>query len=173
MTSRALRYHFSRTQCQMARQKCAGVPIHKGKCRVPPGSHMVKSATTIGRGDRLSREDQGVLAARAPSFDLTQMASRDWSPFPSGFSTGRRPSIRQRSRRGSRQGVWVIGGGDLASQFPTEGMLAEIIVSIAPFLLGSGRPLFTRPYDLELNELDRNRAFACARYRVVGPRSTR
>ncbi len=37
-----------------------------------------------------------------------------------------------------------------------------MIVSIAPVLLGAGRPLFTRPYDLELVELDRNRAFACA-----------
>jgi dihydrofolate reductase len=66
--------------------------------------------------------------------------------------------------------VWVVGGGDLAAQFATDGMLDEIIVSIAPVTLGAGRPLFTRPYDLELIELDRNRAFACARYRVVGPR---
>jgi dihydrofolate reductase len=67
--------------------------------------------------------------------------------------------------------VWVVGGGDLASQFATDEMLDEIIVSIAPVTLGGGRPLFTRPYDLELIGLDRNRAFACARYRVVGPRT--
>jgi dihydrofolate reductase len=67
--------------------------------------------------------------------------------------------------------VWVVGGGDLAAQFADAGMLDEMIVSIAPVTLGSGRPLFTRPYDLELLELDRNRAFACARYRVVGPRT--
>jgi dihydrofolate reductase len=67
--------------------------------------------------------------------------------------------------------VWVVGGGDLASQFAIDGMLDEVIVSIAPVMLGAGRPLFTRPYDLELVELDRNRAFACARYRVVGPRT--
>lgn len=66
--------------------------------------------------------------------------------------------------------VWVVGGGDLAAQFATDGMLDEIIVSIAPVTLGAGRPLFTRPFDLELVELDRNQAFACARYRVVGPR---
>jgi dihydrofolate reductase len=66
--------------------------------------------------------------------------------------------------------VWVVGGGDLAAQFATDGMLDEVVVSIAPVTLGAGRPVFTRPYDFELVELDRNRAFVCARYRVVGPR---
>lgn len=66
--------------------------------------------------------------------------------------------------------VWMVGGGDLAAQFAEAGLLDEVIVSIAPVLLGAGRPLFTRPFDLELVELDRNRAFLCARYRVVGSR---
>lgn len=67
--------------------------------------------------------------------------------------------------------VWVVGGGDLAAQFAAEGMLDEIIVSIAPVTLGRGRPLFTAAYDLELLEVDRNRAFACARYAVRGARA--
>ena len=37
--------------------------------------------------------------------------------------------------------------------------------------LGAGRPLFPRPFDLRLEEVDRNGAFACARYAVVGPRA--
>jgi dihydrofolate reductase len=52
------------------------------------------------------------------------------------------------------------------------GLLDEIQVSIAPVTLGAGRPIFPRRFDLELLELDRNRAFACARYRVVGPRGS-
>ncbi|MBR7539385.1 dihydrofolate reductase family protein, partial [Mycobacterium tuberculosis] len=39
--------------------------------------------------------------------------------------------------------VWIVGGGELAAQFFAAGMLDELIVSIAPVLLGSGRPLFT------------------------------
>ena len=66
--------------------------------------------------------------------------------------------------------VWMVGGGDLAGQFAEAGLLDEVVVSIAPVTLGAGRPLFPRRFDLELLELDRNRAFACARYRVVGPR---
>jgi len=66
--------------------------------------------------------------------------------------------------------LWIVGGGDLAGQFADAGLLDEVIVSIAPVTLGAGRPLFPRRHDLELLELDRNRAFLCARYRVVGPR---
>ncbi|GAB90528.1 dihydrofolate reductase family protein [Gordonia rhizosphera] len=66
--------------------------------------------------------------------------------------------------------IWVVGGGDLAAQFAEAGFLDEIVVNIAPVTLGAGRPLFPRPFDLELLEVDRNRAFVCARYRVLGAR---
>lgn len=63
--------------------------------------------------------------------------------------------------------VWIVGGGDLAAQFWSDGMLDELTVSIAPVLLGSGRPLFTARCDLELLDVARNRAFICARYDVA------
>lgn len=65
--------------------------------------------------------------------------------------------------------LWIVGGGDLAAQFAEAGLLDEVIVSIAPVTLGSGRPLFPRRFTLQLRELARNGAFACARYDVVGP----
>jgi len=68
------------------------------------------------------------------------------------------------------QDVWMVGGGDLAAQFADAGLLDEVVVSIAPVTVGSGKPLFPRRFDLELVEVVRNRAFVCARYRVVGPR---
>ncbi|MGB3697437.1 MAG: dihydrofolate reductase family protein [Gordonia sp. (in: high G+C Gram-positive bacteria)] len=68
------------------------------------------------------------------------------------------------------RGVWVVGGGGLAAQFAAAGMLDEMIVSYAPVTLGSGRSLFTEPFDFELLDTARNRAFAIARYRVVGAR---
>ena len=40
--------------------------------------------------------------------------------------------------------IWVVGGGDLAAQFHEGGLLDVIIVTIAPVLLASGAPLFTR-----------------------------
>jgi dihydrofolate reductase len=68
--------------------------------------------------------------------------------------------------------VWVVGGGDLAGQFADAGLLDEIVAAIAPVTLGAGRPVFPRRYALRLEEVARNRAFACARYTVLGPRTT-
>ena len=65
------------------------------------------------------------------------------------------------------QGVWVVGGGDLAAQFADAGLLDEVIVYIAPVFLGAGAPLFPRHQELELVELAQNIEFACARYKVV------
>jgi len=67
--------------------------------------------------------------------------------------------------------VWVVGGGDLAAQFAEAGLLDQVMVSIAPVTLGKGRPLFPRPFDLRLTEVAQNRAFVCATYDVVGPRT--
>lgn len=66
--------------------------------------------------------------------------------------------------------VWVVGGGGLAADVAEAGLLDEVIVSIAPVTLGSGRPLFPRPFDLRLRDVARNRAFVVAHYDVVGPR---
>lgn len=40
--------------------------------------------------------------------------------------------------------IWVVGGGDLAAQFLEAGALDEIVLSVAPIMLGSGAPLFPR-----------------------------
>ena len=68
--------------------------------------------------------------------------------------------------------VWVVGGGDLAGQFADAGLLDEIVAAIAPVTLGAGRPVFPRRYALQLTDVARNGAFACARYAVLGPRTT-
>jgi dihydrofolate reductase len=65
--------------------------------------------------------------------------------------------------------VWIAGGGDLAGQFADAGLLDEVIVYIAPVTLGAGAPLLPRRVELRLEELGRNRDFACARYAVVRP----
>lgn len=80
------------------------------------------------------------------------------------------PVHRAMAEAAGGKDLWVVGGGDLAAQFAEARLLDEIIVSIAPVTLGAGRPLFPRPFDLELIELGRNGAFNCARYRVVAPR---
>lgn len=63
--------------------------------------------------------------------------------------------------------VWVVGGGELAGQFHDHGLLDEVWVQFAPVTLGGGAPVLPRRLDLELLEADRNRDFACLRYRVA------
>lgn len=40
--------------------------------------------------------------------------------------------------------VWLIGGGELVGQFHDQGLLDEIILSVAPVTLASGAPLLPR-----------------------------
>ncbi len=63
--------------------------------------------------------------------------------------------------------VWVVGGGDLAGQFADAGLLDEVWVQYAPVALGAGAPLLPRRLELRLEEVARNRDFACARWSVV------
>ncbi len=65
--------------------------------------------------------------------------------------------------------VWVVGGGGVAAGLAHEGLLDEIAVSVAPVTVGTGRPLLPGPFDLELIDVQRNRAFVCSRYRVKSP----
>lgn len=41
--------------------------------------------------------------------------------------------------------LWVVGGGDLASQFVAAGLLDLVRVTVVPLVLGDGLPLFAEP----------------------------
>jgi dihydrofolate reductase len=40
--------------------------------------------------------------------------------------------------------VWIVGGGNVASQFADEGLLDAVRVHVVPVVLGTGKPLFDR-----------------------------
>ncbi|MFE3989010.1 dihydrofolate reductase family protein [Nocardia tengchongensis] len=63
--------------------------------------------------------------------------------------------------------LWLMGGGELVGQFADQGLLDEIIVSIAPVTLGAGAPLLPRRLELKTTEVAHNGEFACVRYSVV------
>lgn len=82
------------------------------------------------------------------------------------------PVYEQMTAAAGGKDLWVVGGGDLAGQFADAGLLDEIIVYLAPVTLGAGAPLLPRRLDLRLEEVARNRSFACARYSVLSPAGT-
>jgi dihydrofolate reductase len=61
-----------------------------------------------------------------------------------------------RAAAGERN-VWVVGGGDLASQFADEGLLDELILTVAPVVLAEGIPLFARGIPGQLRLADTRR----------------
>lgn len=104
-----------------------------------------------------------------PTFVFT---NRDLEPANAhvAFVSGS-PSELRASLEAAAEGrdVWVMGGGGLAAEFASVGMLDELIVSIAPVTLGSGKPLMGGAFDLALRECGRNGDFVVATYDVVGP----
>lgn len=54
------------------------------------------------------------------------------------------PVHRQMASTAGARNIWIVGGGELAGKFHDRGLLDEVIVSIAPVTLGSGKPLLPR-----------------------------
>lgn len=66
--------------------------------------------------------------------------------------------------------LWVVGGGKLISELLNRSLLDELIVTVAPVLLGEGIPLFTGLQEfrkLRLEDIRRYGQFAELNYRVV------
>jgi dihydrofolate reductase len=40
--------------------------------------------------------------------------------------------------------LWVVGGGNVASQFADAGLIDDLMVTVVPVVLGDGKPLFDR-----------------------------
>ncbi len=65
--------------------------------------------------------------------------------------------------------VWLVGGGDLVGQFADQGLLDEILLGVAPVMLGAGAPLLPRHLDtgLRLTGAEHDGDFAFLTYQVT------
>lgn len=55
--------------------------------------------------------------------------------------------------------LWVMGGGNVASQFADAGLLDELLLTVVPVVLGEGKPLFDRRLPGGPMQLTGTRAF--------------
>ena len=60
--------------------------------------------------------------------------------------------------------VWLVGGGDVAAQFVSAGLVDEMIVTYAPCSLGRGARVLPIRSEWRLEEVGRNGDFVCARW---------
>ncbi len=74
----------------------------------------------------------------------------------------------------SGKNVWLVGGGDLVGQFADHGLLDEILLGVAPVMLGAGAPLLPRHLDtgLRLTGAEHDGDFAFLTYQVTAGRPT-
>jgi dihydrofolate reductase len=60
--------------------------------------------------------------------------------------------------------VWVVGGGEVAAQFVTAGLIDEMVVSYAPCTLGAGAAVLPVRSEWVLAESAPNGEFVCVRW---------
>ena len=63
------------------------------------------------------------------------------------------------SAAADERNLWVMGGGNVASQFADAGLLDELLVTVVPVVLGEGKPLFDRRLPGGPMQLTGTRAF--------------
>jgi dihydrofolate reductase len=82
------------------------------------------------------------------------------------------PVHEEMARVADGKNVWVVGGGELVGQFADHGLLDEIILGVAPVLLGAGAPLLPRRLnstDLTLAKVEHDAHFVHLTYTLVRP----
>lgn len=77
-------------------------------------------------------------------------------------------------RAADGKNVWIVGGGELVGLFADQGRLDEIILSVAPVMLGAGAPLLPRRLmstELALSKVEHDKYFVNLTYgvRTAGP----
>jgi len=69
--------------------------------------------------------------------------------------------------------IWIVGGGNVASQFAAAGLIDEVLVTVVPVVLGSGKPLFDERLPSGPLQLTGTTPFGSGmvelRYEVPGP----
>ena len=111
-----------------------------------------------GFGDLLKRTGTAVMGSRTyeqsllhperllrgvKNYVLTRRSLQPAPEFDAVFWQGSLPALVEKIRQESEKDSWVVGGGQVISQFLNEGLVDEICLFIVPVLLHEGIPLCT------------------------------
>ncbi|BDY28725.1 dihydrofolate reductase family protein [Mycolicibacterium mageritense] len=100
-----------------------------------------------------------------PTWVLTHRPGIVLPEHPVQVFAGAVPELhRQLVAAAAGKDVWIVGGGEVAAQFVTEGLIDEMIVSYAPCTLGGGAPALPLRSEWALTESAVNGDFVCARW---------
>jgi dihydrofolate reductase len=126
-----------------------------------PGVEPGPAVTTAEGGYDEFYEDIGALVMGSVTYEWVLAHADSW-PYPgkpSWVLTSRElraldgqdirfgSDFREMIESAGERKLWVVGGGNVASQFADAGLLDEVWVTVVPVVLGSGKPLFDRRMD--------------------------
>jgi dihydrofolate reductase len=87
-----------------------------------------------------------------------------------------RPVHERMARAADGRNIWLVGGGELAGQFADAGLLDEILLGIAPVMLGAGAPLLPRRLpassDVTLTAVEHDGQFVFLTYHLARQESS-
>ena len=91
----------------------------------------------LGAWTRLALRRQADLGA-----ELAELERPEGEDVDVRIADAQPPDLidEMRSAAGERD-IWVVGGGNVASQFADHGLLDRVEVTIVPVVLGEGKPL--------------------------------
>jgi dihydrofolate reductase len=81
-----------------------------------------------------------------------------------------RPVHEQMASAADGRNIWLVGGGELVGQFTDAGLLDEVLLGIAPVMLGAGAPLLPRRLlasDLTLTSVKHDEQFVFLTYHLA------
>ena len=120
------------------------------------------SEVTEGSYDRFY-DQVGAVAMGSATYEFVLAEGMSWPyadipswvftsrelPVPEGadvrFANGpAAPLHDEMTAAAGERNLWVVGGGNLASQFADEGLLDELLLTVVPVWLGDGMPTFAK-----------------------------
>ncbi len=114
-------------------------------------------------------ENEGVFPYKdKDSYVFTRTPSKDIKYV--NFINEDIPSFTKKIKEKEGKNIWLLGGSELIANFIKEKLIDEIIITIAPVLLGDGIRLFTNndfQTFLRLKDINRFNQFVELRYDVL------